>query len=307
MSLERSFTLRQIEIVRAVMVSGSIAGAARLLGVAQPGISRTVKHLDSVLGIKLFTRQGGRFLPSPEARDIFVQMQEVHKKLIDLQYSIDQLGRGRDVELSLGSVPSIAHVMVPRATAALKRAHPDIRLNVELLKIEEATDFLMLGRGELVAMSYRFEHPSIDFRPLATGKLLCLAPPGHPLAERQSVTPEEIVGHPLIGIDPKDPYGGIMARIFLERALSYDIAIRARFGTTVIQMVKQGLGVAVIDCFTLADEINRPRELAVLPIAADTRFDTFLAVRGDVELSGFAERFGGLLRQEMRREVQRWN
>jgi len=62
MALEKSLTLRQIEVVRAVMVSGSIAGAARLLNVAQPGVSRTIKHLDSVLGIKLFMRQGGRFV-----------------------------------------------------------------------------------------------------------------------------------------------------------------------------------------------------------------------------------------------------
>ena len=76
--MQKALTLRQIEVVRAVMASGSIVGAARLLNVAQPGVSRTIKHLDSVLGIKLFTRQGGRFVPTPEARDVFTQLQEVH-------------------------------------------------------------------------------------------------------------------------------------------------------------------------------------------------------------------------------------
>lgn len=299
--MEKALTLRQIEVVRAVMVSGSIAGAARLLNVAQPGVSRTIKHLDSVLGIKLFMRQGGRFVPTPEARGVFTQLQEVHKKLDDLQFSITQLGRGQDVELSIGSVPSIAHVMVPRAAAALKRSFPDIRLNIELLKIEEAIDFLLLGRGELVCMSYRFEHPSIEFLPLATGRLVCIVARDSPLAAKRSISPEEIARHPLIGIDPRDPYGGIMAGIFEERGLSYDIAIRARFGTTVVQLVKQGLGMAVIDSFTVADLPERGAGVAVLPIRAQTDFATYVAVRRDVELSGFAERFVALLRAEMGR------
>lgn len=33
-------TLRQIEVIRAIMVTGTIAGAAKLLGVAAPGVSR---------------------------------------------------------------------------------------------------------------------------------------------------------------------------------------------------------------------------------------------------------------------------
>ncbi len=281
------------------MVSGSIAGAARLLNVAQPGVSRTIKHLDSVLGIKLFTRQGGRFTPTPEARDVFAQLQEVHKKLDDLQFSINQLGRGQDVELSIGSVPSIAHVMVPRAAARLKGRFPDIKLNIEVLKIEEAIDFLMLGRGELVCMSYKFDHPSIEFLPLARGSLVCIVGANDPQAKRKSITPEEISKRPLIGIDPNDPYGGIMARIFEERGLSYDIAIRARFGTTVVQLVKQGMGMAVIDRFTIGDELDMDGRVAVLPIEADTSFETYVAVRKDLEFSGFAEQFVIELREEM--------
>jgi DNA-binding transcriptional LysR family regulator len=57
-------TLRQIEVVRAVMVSGSIAGAAKLLNVSAPGISRLVKYTEASLKIKLFQRENGRFVPT---------------------------------------------------------------------------------------------------------------------------------------------------------------------------------------------------------------------------------------------------
>ncbi|WP_265517190.1 LysR family transcriptional regulator [Nitratireductor luteus] len=299
MSGDRRLTLRQIEVVRAVMVAGSIAGAARLLNVAQPGISRTMKHLESVLGIKLFTRQGGRYMPTPEARGIFSQLQDVHKKLDNLQSAITLLERGRDVELAVGSVPSIAHAMVPRAVARLKKRYPDLRLNVELLKIEEAVDYLLLGRGELVCMSYLFDHPSIRFAPLASGTLVCLVERSHPLAACATVSAEQIAQYPLVGIEPTDPYGSILAGIFVAKNLNYDISIRARFGSTVIQLIKQNLGVAVLDSFTVADLGSARDSLVVIPISEETTFETYVAYRADVELSSFAETFVGCLRDEM--------
>ncbi len=296
-------TLRQIEVIRAVMVAGSIAGAARLLNVAQPGISRTMKHLEDVLGIKLFLRKGGRYVPSPEAVNIFEQIHEVHRKIEDLQFTIGQLERGRGVELSFGSVPSIANVMVPRAIADIKRRYPDIRLDIDILKIEDAIDYVMLGRGEFVVMSYRFDHPSILFEPLARGHLVCIVAPDHPFATRPFVRAAEIATWPLIGIDPNDPYGGIMAGIFAREKLDYEIAIRARFGTTVVALVKQGLGTAVIDVFTVADADRRA--IAVVPIAEETEFQTYIARRSDVALSSFAESLVASLRRIMMETVAR--
>src|SRR4051812_40507313 len=88
-------TLRQIEVIRAVMVSGTIAGAARLLNVAAPGLSRLMKHTEDTLGVKLFTRRGGRFVPTPQARTLFDQMNEVYRNLENLHFAIRNVARGR--------------------------------------------------------------------------------------------------------------------------------------------------------------------------------------------------------------------
>ena len=299
MANETPLTLRQIEVLRAVMVAGSIAGAARILNVAQPGISRTMKHLEASLGIKLFTRSGGRYVPTPESQQVFLQLQEVHKKLVHLQLSIGQLERGHDVEISLASVPSIANVMVPLAAAGLKARYPDIRMNIEILKIEEAIDFLLLGKGQFVCMSHRFEHSSIVFEPLAQGHLFCVAHRDHPLAARATVTAAEIAAFPLIGIDPADPYGAVLAEIFARQGLDFHIEIRARFGTTVLGLVRQNLGVAVLDNFTVADLPRVEPDIRLIPIAEPTPFRTYVARRSDLEISGFAEAFVELLRGEM--------
>ena len=108
-------TLRQVEVIRAVMVTGTIGGAAKLLNVSAPGISRLVKYTEKSLGIRFFQRQGGRYFPTSEAQSIFEQINGVYKKVDDLTEIISKIGRGALSELRIGSVPSISQIMVPRA------------------------------------------------------------------------------------------------------------------------------------------------------------------------------------------------
>ena len=134
-------------------------------------------------------------------------------------------------------MPSIANVMVPRAIADVRKALPNLLIEVDILKIEDAVDYLLLGKGELVALSYKLDHPMLAIEPLARGRLKCIVPEGHPLARRTRVTADEIVKYPLIGVDPNDPYGRIMAGLFASHALHYEVTIRARFGSTVCALV----------------------------------------------------------------------
>jgi DNA-binding transcriptional LysR family regulator len=289
-------TLRQIEVIRAIMVTGTVGGAARLLNVSSPGISRVMKHAEASVGIKLFSRRGGRYSPTPEANAIFSQIDGVYGKVEDLQFVISRIKRGAATELRIGSVPSIGQVMVPRAIADLRKALPNLMIEVDILKIEDAADYLLLGKGELVTLSDNLDHPMLASEPLARGRLKCVVPDAHPLARRGRVNAEEIVKHPLIGVDPGDPYGRIMANLFASRALPYEVTIRARFGSTVCALVSHGLGIAVVDEFTLAAD---QWPLRVLDIAESTAFQTYVVHRKDTPLSSYGARFVAAVRNQM--------
>jgi DNA-binding transcriptional LysR family regulator len=131
-------------------------------------------------------------------------------------------------------------------------------------------------------MSYRLEHPAPDFLPLAG------------LA---TVSAHDMARYPLVSIEPTDPYGQIMSQLFEREQISFDLIIKARFGTTVCALVKAGLGVAIMDEFTIAHG-SMPGIVAVT-IRDDTPIQTFVAVRKDRALSRYAENFIRLLRAEM--------
>lgn len=280
------------------MVTGTIAGAAKLLNVSAPGISRLMKHTEDTIGVRLFNRRHGRYVPTPEARNIFDLLDTIYRRVEDLQAAIERLSRGEGRGLNIAAQPSLANVMVPRAVERLRRDYPDLEMDIEILRIEEAIDYLLLGRGEVVTISARMDHSIVDFIPLAKGRLMCIVPSDSPLAQKVSISPAEIAAEKLVGIDPNDPYGRIMAGIFDREGLAYSMTTRARFGTTVANLVAAGLGIAVCDEFTVANG-NLPG-LACLEIEAETRFQTYAAYRSDMALSLYAERFIEHLKSAMR-------
>ena len=54
--------LKHIEVFNAVMLTGSVSAAARLLHVTQPAITQTLQHAELQLGYALFTRQRNRLV-----------------------------------------------------------------------------------------------------------------------------------------------------------------------------------------------------------------------------------------------------
>ncbi len=293
-------TLRQIEVIRAITVAGTVKGAAELLNVSAPGISRLMKHTESQLGIRLFSRTHGRYAPTEEARDIFAQVTGVFQSVENLQYSIEQLKAGASRSVGFAAVPSIAHHVFPTAIKRLRDRFPELRLTLNTIKIEEAIDYLLLRKGEVAVLSYKLDHPGLIMQPLYSGRLMAVVPEDHPLAGAHAVSLSELVRETMIGIEPSDPYGRILAEPFRQYGLDFDFSILARTGQTIASLVGQGLGVAVMDELSLAGPIRYPG-IAVLPISEPTTFRTYAAFNADHPRSIFADSLVELLRDEMNR------
>lgn len=280
-------TLRQIEVIRAVEMAGTIAGAADLLNVSAPGLSRLIKNTEETLGFKLFQRRSGTFIPAVEARAVFEQINIVFDRFEALEGALVDLQKGRENDLSFASVPSLSEYVVPRAIRDVRKKFPDLYIDLNILKIEEAVDYLLLERGEFVAMSYSFENPAVEFKLLREGALVAVVPDDHPLAGRSRVAPAELVEWPIIGVDRRDPYGEIMARPFVEAGIEAPLSIQARYVQTVVNLVRQGLGVAIIDEF--AAMAPRMSGVARLSIDSSCVHRAYAAVKKGRTLSSYAE------------------
>ncbi|WP_295042991.1 LysR family transcriptional regulator [uncultured Paracoccus sp.] len=303
----REMTLRQVEVIRAVMMAGTIQGAAKLLNVSAPGISRLVKYTESSLGIRLFERKGGLFVPSSEAEAIFQMIHQVYRQMENLNGAVGALRKGEDVRLSFASAPSIAQFIAARAIRGVRQRFPDLFIDLNILKIEETTDYLLLDKGEFVIMSSAVDNPALTCEPLARGRLVAIVPDGHRLAARPTISVHDLAAEDFVGVNPDDPYGAALAQPFRDAGISPRYTMRGRFAQTVVSLVRHGLGVAVIDEFSVA-EVYMPG-ITRRPLTESAGITAWAVTRKGRHLSSFADHAIDRFRRELAQAVARddWN
>ena len=138
--MESMVSLHQIEMFRALMVGKTVTAAAKIMNVSQPALSRVIKRMEDRIGFPLFVRVRGRLVPTPEAVELFSDVEVIHKKIDDLNYSIRRLAAGDEVIFRFGGSPSLGNSIVPRTLRQLRLRYPNLVIRVDIVSLSELID-----------------------------------------------------------------------------------------------------------------------------------------------------------------------
>lgn len=246
-------TERQIEVFRTVMVTGSLSAAARQLHVAQPGLSVTLSRFESQLGTPLFGRIAGRLVPTDEARRVFEEVERVYGQFDKLVDAIQDVVRGDKATFRFGTTPSIGLRLVPRALRRLREQHSERTYYCDFLAQKDIRDYLWFDRGACVTSIAAMDDPTVASAVVASGRLVCVVPRGHPLAGRASVGPRDLAGDTLISFEADTPHGQLIEKAWQRARATREIAIFVRFVEAALSFVQEGMGVTVVDEFSAMD------------------------------------------------------
>jgi len=246
--------LRQIEMFRAVMATGSISGAARLLSVSQPAISRLLAYTEDRLGLTLFERVKGRVQATPEARLLFAEAEQVHQGVARVNELAEELRRGSAGSIRLVASPSVGHVLVPKAVARFRQAHPNVRVELEILTLVELIARIASQRADIGITSMAVEDPTVKTELIGKGRLQVIFPAGHSLGEKRLIRPADLAAHPLIGYGSETPYGMVVNRALGAAQKDIRVNTQVRFAPNACCLVEAGAGVAIVDQFVLMDD-----------------------------------------------------
>jgi DNA-binding transcriptional LysR family regulator len=86
---------RQLEVFRTIMRCGTLTEAARSLNVSQPALSQVLFHTEDELGFKLFDRVKGRLVPTPEAEELYPEVDRIFGDIEILRRTASELKAGQ--------------------------------------------------------------------------------------------------------------------------------------------------------------------------------------------------------------------
>ncbi|AUA59045.1 HTH-type transcriptional activator CmpR [Achromobacter spanius] len=244
--------LRQIEVFHAIMITGSLSAAGRLLHVTQPAISRVLASIELRLGYALFERFKGRLHPTKEARKLFQEVESIQagvNRLNDMAAGLAGHGGGL---VSVVSSPSFGEWLIPAATAKFCARNPGVRIRYRPLGMDALLPQLLLGHADIAISTFKPEHPNLITSELAQGEIVCVLRAGHRLARESVIKPAMLAGEMLVGYGRDTPLGETLHNYLGPQITP---AIEVRSSQTACSFVRQGVGVALVDSYGLTDTL----------------------------------------------------
>ncbi len=259
-------TIQQLESFLAVARTLSFRRAAEESFTAQSALSAQVKRLEELLGVRLFERDRRRTRLTEDgerARGMALQVLE------DLDRLVDAMRADRDPlagTLRLGVIPTIAPFLVPRLAAVLRERHPGAELLVQEDPTTRLAARLLSGDLDAVVLDIDVELPNLRSEVVYEESLVLACPPDHPLAERESVTLDDVAEHELLLLEQEHCLSDRI-RSFCQGPRGQAFGdFRATSLLTLVHMVAAGVGATLLPEFAARDFTHLPG-LSLVPFA----------------------------------------
>jgi len=262
MARQRVNRAADMEVFATVVERGSFSAAARVLGLSPSAVSRIVGSIEARLGVRLVVRTTRALAVTPEGEAYHRAAQRILGDLTDAEHAICNRAapRGRlrvSTTLSYGR-----RFVVPLLGEFLDR-YPQILVDISL------TDMvidLVEERADVAIRIGPLPDSALVARRLGGSRRVVVASPAYLKRHGTPRAPEELAGHRCIGFnfrraDPNWP--------FVRDGQRFEIGIapviEANNGDTVTQLVCEGVGIARVGEFNVADEIAAGGLVELLP------------------------------------------
>ncbi len=282
--------LAQLNMVRAVAQTGSVAQAAVQLHCVPSNITTRIKQLEGELGTPLFIR-AGRGLAISAAGEIFLEYCERILALVEeSKRAVDASAIPRGT-LRIGAVESSASGRLPPLLAEYHRRYPDVSLELVTGAWNELLDDLQHHRLDVALVAAGNKRAKLEHSVVYSERLVLIASACSEPIRR----PEDLAGRTLLVWPPGCPYRAALENWLEPQAFQPAVASYASWGT-IIGCVSAGIGVAlapegILARYEQVDQLASYRFDELQPV------DNLLFWRKDTQRHLARDAFAGLLRE----------
>lgn len=264
--------------------------AAESLYITEPSLNRSIRDLEKELGVHLFEKRGRNIYLTRYGR-IFLPY--VTKSLSELEHGIDVMraytspDKGR---INLGFIYTMGYTVVPEMIMQFKNSPGNSQISFDFRQ-GTTSDLLAELKEETIDLAFcsSVEDASeLTFYPVAEEKLVVIAPKGHPLSNRGSVSIRELEQYPFISFNKESGLYTQIKALFTAAGTYPEVVTHIEEDNAMAGFVTAGYGVAVIpDFYTL-----QYYDLDRIPIAdpMEKRY-IYLAVYKQANMLPVVERF----------------
>ncbi len=211
----RSPQLDELQAFCAAADLGGIGRAAVRLRLSQPAVSKRLKSLEQLVGAPLLQRTAQGVTMTETGERLYAHARRLLSDMDDLTERLDQI-RGTNETVQLAISHTAAEFLMSKALVSMRR-HTSAPVEVVIANSRLVKQMVRAGQahiGVAACMLGESVTGAIEI-PLLDDEIVIAVPLAHPWSRRDSITPQELLGTPIVLRDP-----GAHTRQVLDAALA---------------------------------------------------------------------------------------
>lgn len=223
--------------------------AARRLNLTQPAVSMQIRAMEQEFGISLF-RRAGRTLALTEQGEALIPMaRDLVKRSLQVEEDIEAL-KGKVVgHLKIGCSTTTGKYYLPMLVARFRQRYHKVHVTIYNDSRVEISAALCDGKIHLAVVSARPLCADAEYHHFFDDYVVLVVGADHPWAERDSITPKELLGANFILRDTQSGTREEVNKALNKVGLTLnDLNLAMEIGNTeaISMAVEEGIGAAFI-------------------------------------------------------------
>lgn len=294
---------RNVELFCEVVRCRSFSKAAEQQQVSQSSVSQAVNALEKRLGTRLIDRSHRPFELTPAGQVYFDGCRELLKAFRGVEDRVQRMGNKITGRVRVVSIFSVGLSQMEAYVKRYEELYPDVSLQVEYLHPDELYARVLGDEADLGLVSFPRtggELTAIDWQ---QEEMVLVVPPGHRLARRFSIPPDELDSEPFIAFTSELKIRRQLDRWLKESRVAVSVAQQFDNIENIKRAVEVGTGVAVLPLPTVRREAEAGALVPVRLEGVEWTRPLGIVHKRHKSLSTAAEKFVELLKSDFRSEL----
>ncbi len=277
--------------------SQNFTQAAKSLFITQPAVSAQIKALEKTWDLIFFKKRGRKVYLTEEGKILFDYARRIFEYEQDIENLIKDMQQLKMGVLRLGTTKTYARYFMPLMISTFHENHPNIKIQLNEGSSLEMTYSLLEFKNEVAVIAKVEDHPDVRFIPFSREEVVAIAPVGHPLTKKKSVSTKALIREPIIMKELGSGTRKLVTNLFTEAGRTPDVLMETGNTEFIKQLVQRGDGISFLVKEAVWAEVQ-DRKLAVLPLRGKKLFlDVSVAYLKHQHLSPPAKAFVHILEQ----------
>lgn len=246
--------LRHLKLVLAIAEAGGVTRAGHLLHLTQSALSHQLRDAEERLGTPLFQRRNRKMALTPAGERLLRSARAIRNELEGAEDEIRRTAAGQEGVLRISTQCYTVYHWLPSRMRLFQQEYPRVEIEVVVDSTPHPFTALLEGKLDVAIISAPIRDRRILYTPLFEDEIVGILPPGHRLAVRPYLLPQDYSGENLIIYPPKEE--STLLNTVLARAGITPRAVRQCMLTeAIIELVKAGLGIGALARWAVAPQL----------------------------------------------------